>query len=526
MLRPFRRRLYRQRIVVGVLRLLALAALVAAIVLLLRVLGLAVPLPATPVVCGGIVLFAGLSLLLRQSPSAPQLAHALDERLRLHEQVASALEFEHDGADNTTGLRRRALHAAATVAHSTPPDTILEWPSVRREGYALGTLVIAAGIIALVAAHAPARRPASTTMAARSVMPPHNTASRQALHAWTAAAPMKILPLKPNSIKTRSGSAARTGHSQAAPPGSHPQAGRSGADGTPRLVAGKSSTGVRGTGTHAGRGAGGQQTTAGTRGATGTQGTPGSASGQSASLHLSSGKNSTAGGVESPQQRALQDLRNSIQATQAQANRGQQPGNSTGNNGQAPNGAQSGQQGSNQAGRTNASGRNGKNGAGRKRGSGSQNGQRGAQGQNGQRGSANASAQGQSSSPSNTRGAGSQQYGNAYGPEEEYGTRYGHPGSGTGSDSGAPNDSQTTTRGARATLGNDSSVTLNGAPNGGGHLVFSIGAVNRAAGSGSSPFSGGSANQPSTPGYVAPDSNAITPGDRSVVQGYFTPSSQ
>src|SRR5438128_963008 len=92
-LRPFRVRLHRQRATVTALRALALAALAAIGILLVRLSGSGMPL-LTSLLGAGVVFVATLCAILWQRPSTPQMAHALDRRLGLREQIGSALELE------------------------------------------------------------------------------------------------------------------------------------------------------------------------------------------------------------------------------------------------------------------------------------------------------------------------------------------------------------------------------------------------------------------------------------------------
>ena len=92
-LRPFRVRLHRQRATVTVIRALALAALAAIAILLVRLAGIGM-LPIVPLLGAGGVFVAAVCTILWQRPSSPQMAHALDQRLGLREQIGSALELE------------------------------------------------------------------------------------------------------------------------------------------------------------------------------------------------------------------------------------------------------------------------------------------------------------------------------------------------------------------------------------------------------------------------------------------------
>jgi hypothetical protein len=548
-LQPFRRRVYRQRALVTVVRLLALAALVAAATLLLRAMGLTLPLPAAPLVAAGIVLLAGLGTLPWQAPSTPQLAHDLDRRLGLHEQLASALEFERDDRTDRVGdingisgvetpamtdLRGRALMTAAMTLHNYHPAGLLPWPSVRRELYALAGLSLLAALLALTA---PRISTAHTLITAEGAVSGHRVETpSHTPRLKVTSAPIKILSIdSPQSVRDAHPSAVRSGHAVAV---SMTQGKQSNGQGGARLVPGKGST--LGGGRGAGQGSPGAATGNGKQG----QGTNTRPSNSGAPLNLSAGKNSTAGGVESPQQRALKNLQNSIQSAQAQANRSGQNGQGQNGQGQNSRNGQNGQQGSlgqlsneqNPSATTNSNGGNGKQGQGagkpgsgnrstksgansrRAGGSGRTGGGRGANGQQGQ-------GNGLSTDP-NMRDGSFTRPGAGQGSPDGLNRRFGRPGAGQGADSGAAT-AQGTAKGAHAALSNGGDVTLNGAPDKGGQLIFSVGQPSRAAGTGASPPSGGASGAAVTvPGYVAPDSNAITPDDRSVVQGYFTPSSQ
>jgi len=548
-LQPFRRRVYRQRALVAAVRLLALAALVAAATLLLRIMGLALPLPAAPLVAAGIVLLAGLATLPRHVPSTPQLAHDLDRRLGLHEQLASALEFERDdrpdrvgdmngmGTPAMTDLRGRALATATMTLRNYHPAGLLPWPSLRRELYTLVGLSLLAAIMALAAPRIPTIHTNITAVGVvaghRVETPPHTPQVK------VMSAPIKILSIgSPNSVRGARPGATHNGHAVAV---SMTQGKQPNGQGGVRLVPGKGSTLGAGRGT-------GQETpeTAPGNGKQG-QGTNTRSSNSGAKLNLSAGKNSTAGGVESPQQRALKNLQNSIQSAQAQtSHNGQNGQGQNGQNGQNQNGqnGQNGQQGSlgqlsngqNSSATTNRAGANGKQGQGAgKSGNGNTSTKSGANGRRaggsgrtgGGRGANGRQGQGNGLSTDPTTGGGSfNRAGAGQGSPDGPNGRFGHPGAGQGVDSGASTP-QGTAKGAHAALSNGGDVTLNGAPDKGGQLIFSVGQPSRSTGTGASAPSGGASGATVTvPGYVAPDSNAITPDDRSVVQGYFTPSSQ
>ncbi len=542
-LQPFRRRVYRQRALVAVVRLLALAALVAAATLLLRIMGLALPLPAAPLVAAGIVLLAGLATLPWHAPSTPQLAHDLDRRLGLHEQIASALEFERDdrvgGISNmetpaTTDLRGRALATAAMTLRNYHPAGLLPWPSLRRELYALAGLSLFAAITALAAPRIPTAHTNVTVVGA--VASHRAAASLHAPHVKIVSAPIKILSIgSPNGTTGARPSAARNSRAVAV---SMTQRKQPNGQGGARLVPGKGAT------PGAGRGTG--QGTPGAAPGNGKQGqdTPTRPSNSGTKLNLSAGKNSTAGGVESPEQRALKNLQNSIQSAQAQTSRNGQNGQGqNGRNSQGQN-TQNGQQGSlgqlsngqNPSTTTNRSVGNGKQGQGAgKSGNGNMSTKSGANGRRaggsgrtgGGRGASGRQGQGNGlSTDPNTRDGSFSRTGAGQGSADDPSRRFGRPGAGQGVDSGAATTPQGTAKGARAALSNGGDVTLNGAPDKGGQLTFSVGQPSRSTGTGASAPSGGASGAAVTvPGYVAPDSNAITPDDRSVVQGYFTPTS-
>jgi len=548
-LQPFRRRVYRQRALVAVVRLLALTALVAAATLLLRIMGLALPLPAAPLVAAGIVLLAGLATLPWHAPSTPQLAHDIDRRLGLHEQIASALEFERDDRVRdingmeipaTTDLRGRALATAAVTLRNYHPAGLLPWPSLRRELYALAGLSLFAAVMALAAPRIPT---VHTNVTAVGAVASHRAeASLHTPHVRVVSTPIKILSIgAPNSPTSPRPSAARNGRAVSM---SMAQGKRPNGQGGARLVSGKGST--RGAGRGTGQGTPGAAPGNGKQG----QGTRTQPSNSGTKLNLSAGKNSTAGGVESPQQRALKNLQNSIQSAQSQTGRNGQNGqgqNSQNGQGQNSQNSQNSQQGSlgplsngqSPSTTANKAGGNGKQGQGTgKSGNGNTNTKSGANGRRaggsgrtgGGRGANGRQGQGASlSTDPNTRDGSSSRTGAGQGSVDGEGLnrRFGQPGGGRGADSGASTTPRGTVNGAHTALSNGSDVTLNGAPDKGGQLTFSVGQPSRSTGTGASAPSGSASGAAVTvPGYVAPDSNAITPDDRSVVQGYFTPSSQ
>ena len=547
-LRPFQRHLYRQRALVTLIRALTLAALVATATLALRILGLALPLPAAPLAAAGLTLVAGLSTLPWQAPSEPQLAHEIDRRLGLRERIASALELEredrdgHEDGPDPAGLRQRALAFADRTLRAYTPSGLLPWPSLRREAYGLSGLTALVAATALVAVYTPLPRPTSIVAGARTVTARHQRLNSRAPRAGNAAAPIKILSIGSVNGLRPTTAAARNGRVNAGVPiAKGAQGGRPGGVNGPRLIAGKGA--AQGSGGRSGQGTPGRSTEAGGRGTTGATGAGAHSSGTGRQLSLSSGRNSSAGGVESPQQRALKSLQSSIQSAQAQANgatganrgggqggaNGQgAAGNSANNpNGQgannAPNtGTGAGQQGAGKAGagRQGTGKGTGRRGAGLVR-AGSNGGQSGANGRKGQGATGVSNTGAPDGYPGLSQsGQGSQ---GAQGGDPALGRRGGQAGGGRGADSGA-GASQTAKGDGRTALSHGRDITLNGAPGQGGHLVFSVGQPSRAGGTGESAPSGGTSGAAvSVPGYVAPDSNTITPDDRSVVQGYFTP---
>ena len=122
------------------------------------------PAPSSSVV----VFVAALCTILWQRPSTAQIAHALDQRLGLREQVGSALELEASSSRLAALLYQRTTAAL----ESANPAYILPWPSLRRERRSLIVLGLVAGLCALLAAHAPPPRqfaagPTARTAAAR-----------------------------------------------------------------------------------------------------------------------------------------------------------------------------------------------------------------------------------------------------------------------------------------------------------------------------------------------------------------------
>jgi hypothetical protein len=66
-------------------------------------------------------------------------------------------------------------------------------------------------------------------------------------------------------------------------------------------------------------------------------------------------------------------------------------------------------------------------------------------------------------------------------------------------------------------------VTIDGSPTQGGQLTLSVGNAGRTVEGDLSAAGETIGAQASRPGYVAPDSNAVPPADRTAVRGYFTP---
>src|SRR6266516_2631733 len=159
---PFRVRLYLQRATVTVMRALALAALAAIAILLVRLSGIGMP-PLVPLLGAGVVVVAALCSILWQRPSTPQMAHALDQRLGLREQIGSALELEPSSSRLAALLYQRTTAAI----ESANPAYILPWPSLRRERRSLIVLGLVAGLCALLAAHAPLPRQFAAAPTAR-----------------------------------------------------------------------------------------------------------------------------------------------------------------------------------------------------------------------------------------------------------------------------------------------------------------------------------------------------------------------
>lgn len=541
-LRPFQQRMHRQRIAVTLVRLLILAGLVIAATLLLYLLGVPMPLPVTPLVAAAVVLVLGLCTLPWQRPAPAEMAYTLDQRLDLRQQIGSALELEADGQQ--TGrlaplLRERAVRAM----RDAEPAWVLPWPSLQRERWTLAAAAAAAGLSAIVALHV-RPGPFPFTLSPGQPVAAHRPAAADHPPQAQGAAPVKVIALgnsgaqraipalnarrvpagtrvggrsAPNGVKSSSGAhflpgQGRTGHGQSLQTG----------QGTPAGSNGHATTGPNGQTTPGHAGAGNQSSSGrGQRGQQGQQGQNGKG-GQSHSLNLRSGKNSSAGGVGSPQQQALASLQNSISGSQGQQSKS------------GARGASSQQQGAHKG------TRQGQGAAGRHSGAAGKQGQG-----NGQNGSnSNRSGQGQSGNQRNgqgQRGAGDgsssfnpSQYGqngNSSADYEagRYGSRYGHPGEGNGADQGAATDPNAGSgKGSAASLSGGSTIALDGTGNRGvqgARLTVGVGAPNRGPASGGSTLYAGTGHVTvSTPGYVAPDSNDVSSDDSAIVRGYFTPS--
>lgn len=494
---PFRRRLHRQRAAVTVLRALILATLAAILILLVRAFGVAVPLPVAPLAGAGAVLVLCLLSILWQRPAPAEMAHALDRSLGLREQIGSALEVDDDHSRMGELLRQRAR---ATLQEANP-IWVLPRPSFHRERRVLIGALLVAGLCALIAPRAPLIRPSATAAqgpAARQGSTTHQGArpGAGAIKLWAIGGAAHTQPL------------ARA-HGQPGAPSARLKNGNGASHAGGKLVLGKGTTlqtGQVGKGTHGSIPGNGSSSTA--SGARGTN-AKGSAGAGASKLNFKPGQNSAAGGVSNPQQQALQNLQNSI--------------NSAGNQ-HPPQGQGRNANGTNQSTRNGGQGQQGRKANGGRRGGKQSNG--GAAGQrrgaNGARSGKNAGGQSQGT----TQGQGNSPFHNGgFSGDPEAGGRFFHPGAGGGSDTGA--GTNTPGRGStagQAQLGNDGSITLSGGKGNAGQLVLSVGVPNRSPGlSGAS--TGSLSNTPlvGVPGYVAPDSNAITPDERAVVRGYFSP---
>jgi len=573
-LRPFQRRLYRQRIVVGLLRTLAAAIVVAIGLMLLRIFGVALPMPlpmpmlVAPLAGAGVVLLAGLIVLLRQRPDPARMAHALDRCLGLREQIGSALELSDDEARQSDMAARLRLRAEATL-RDVPPTRVLPWPSTRWEARGVVGLALLAAGAALLAAHAPnPGNPNGQQLAA----------SRDRAHIGSPARPTRANPTlgrPPGAligvISLGNATLARSG--QGVPPGARrvaagsPQSLQSGngqGGATTRIVAGKALThsgaNANGPGGQAGQnGAGGNRSgpgnasTSGGQGNGGNQGPGASANGRRAGnghgagsrqgsgngtggpagAGLQPGQNKGSGGVMNPQQQALANLQNSISSAQQQgqggnssqgASQGSAQGQLQGQNGRAgagQSGTGNGAQGRQGQGRSTAGGSRGRQGQGRGTGSNTSSGN-GTSGMG--QGGGTGAGQGRADS-------GSRRIGSTNGGYDGYGGRFGQYGPDSGANGG---DSQGTSgspaqtnRQGPARLADGSGVVLNGTQGGpqGGNtgLILTVGLPQQAPGAGSSAPTDTNSPTVDVPGYVAPDSNAVAPDERDVVRAYFSP---
>jgi hypothetical protein len=215
--------------------------------------------------------------------------------------------------------------------------------------------------------------------------------------------------------------------------------------------------------------------------------------------------------VTSPQQQALEGLQNSIASAQAAQGRGAAPTSAT------------------QGIRRNAQGQAQSNGNASRSGLGRGNAGDRAQGEwrssapgRGPRGSAasrsGASSSGRSSGMTQRPGY----YGDAADPMSLGGRR---GASGTGPQSSSPTNNASATNNSAARLADKQGITLNGAPSTGGRLIVSQGGPSRAPGvNGSALYGAPGGVAVTVPGYVAPDSNTVAPDERSLIQQYFSPS--
>ncbi len=575
-LRPFQRRLYRQRIVVGLLRTLATAIVVAIGLMLLRVFGVALPMPlpmpmlVAPLVGAGVVLLAGLAVLLRQRPDPARMAHALDRCLGLREQVGSALEVSDDEARQSEMAARLRLRAEATL-RDVPPTRVLPWPSTRWETRGVVGLALLAAGAALLAAHAPnPGNPNGQQLAA----------SRDRAHIGSPARPAQTNPTlgRPSNaligvISLGNATLARPG--RGVPPGARrvaagspqslqPGNGRGGA--TTRIVAGKalthsganangpagqagqngtggnrngpgnaSTSGGQGNGGNGGNGAAGASANgrrAGNGHGTGSRQGSGNGTGRQGGAGLQPGQNKGSG-VMNPQQQALANLQNSISSAQQQGQAGNavQGGSQGGAQGQVQ--GQNGRAGAGQSGTGNEA--QGRQGQGRSTAGGS----RGRQGQGQGSGrnttpgnGAGGTGQGGGTGAGQGRaGPGSRRIGSTNGGYDGYGGRFGQygPDSGAngGDSQGASGSPAQMNRQGPARLADGSGVVLNGTQGGpqgkGSGLILTVGLPQQTVGSGSSAPTDTNSTTAAVPGYVAPDSNAVAPDERDVVRAYFSP---
>ncbi|SRR5579883_242390 len=486
-LHQFRTRLHRQRAVLTTLRGLAAAAALAIILLVLRIRGTDLPLPTLPLAAAAGTFLAALCTVLWQRPSPGRMAHALDQRMNLREQIGSALEIEPSAGRMAALLHERAQGSLRTANL----NFVLPWPSVRRERNALIVLALALVPCVLLAYHTPLPRHATAAS------PAH--VARNGQHALARRG--SRLHLAPIALRTLHNST----HNPVSVGGRH----------AGRVSIGSVSGAGRQTGT-AGRSGNlgvrvaqgqGRIDASGARAGTLSGAAPasGGKSGLGANLHLAPGKNSSAGGVLSPAQQALMNL----QSVVSNASNGQQE-----QSGSSPNSTLSSSPGT--QGLNNPGTGSGQSGQGRQpSGQFGPNGPRGRGVGPGQRGAG-------APYPGSAAGAPGQEGAAGADPEmNRFGRRAG--GGATGPQSAPPQDSGNP---SNPQLGTNSSIVLNGANGRSSRMVVSVGTPNRSLGQNSGSLYGGTnAPQVTVPGYVAPDSNVVTADERGLVQGYFSPPS-
>jgi hypothetical protein len=484
-LQQFRTRLHRQRAVLTTLRGLAAALALAIILFVLRIRGTDMPLPTLPLAVAGAALLAALCTVLWQRPSAARMAHALDQRMKLHEQIGSALEIEPSAGRLAALLHERAQESLRTANL----NFVLPWPSWRRERNVLIVLALLIVPCAILAYHVPLPRHNGARASAAPVA--HHGRRALARHGNRLhLAPITLRALH-NSAHSRLGVGGRpagrvtTGQT----PGTERQNGTAGRSGNLGVHAAQGQGRVDATGTRAGTLSG----SASSRG-----GNPG----LGANLHLAPGKNSSAGGVLSPAQQALMNLQGAVSS----ASNSQQGQNGSSTNSTSP--SSPGAQGLNNPGTGSGQGR-------QPSGQYGPNGPRGRGVGSGQRGPGAPYPGGAAGSPGQPGAAGAD-------PEmNRFGRRVG--GGATGPQSTPPQDNSNP---SSPQLGTNSSIVLNGANGRSDHMVVTVGTPNRSLGQNSgSIFGSASVPQVSVPGYVAPDSNVVTADERGLVQGYFSPPS-
>jgi hypothetical protein len=485
-LHQFRTRLHRQRAVLTTLRGLAVAAALAFILFVLRIRGTDMPLPTLPLAVAGGALLAALCTVLWQRPSAARMAHVLDQRMSLHEQIGSALEIEPSAGRMAALLHERAQESLRTANL----NFVLPWPSWRRERNALIMLALLIVPCALLAFHTPLPRhraaasPAAVAHNGRRVLVRHGNR----LH----LAPIALRTLHNNTrsrVTIGGRQAGRVTIGQV--PGTGRQTGATGSAGKLGVHVAPGQGRIEATGTRTGALSGSASATAGNPAL-------------GANLHLAPGKNSSAGGVLSPAQQALMNL----QSVVSSASGGQQ-----GQNGSSSNGTSSSSSGS--QGNNNPAGGSGPNGQGRQ--------PTGQYGPNGPSGHGVGPGQPGRGAPYSGGAAGAPGQPGAAGMDPEM-SRFGRRGGGgTGPQSTPPQDNSNP---SSPQLGANSSIVLNGANGRSDHMVVSVGTPNRSQGQNSgSLYGSASVPQVSVPGYVAPDSNVVTADERGLVQGYFSPPS-